>query len=255
MNRSMRRRGGFAMVPLACATLATTAGVGLAEGLLTDRPDFTETSTVIRAGGFQLEGGITRAQEQSDWELAGPELLMRLGLWKRVELRLGAPDAVVSDARTTPLDLDIGEAYLGFKVQLGPDGAPWGAALIPAATFPMGDEEELRGIPELVATWATDLPRNMSLGGIVGYAWLEQADAGEDVLFPTVSLGVPFGENVGAFFEWAAEFSDGVDSAHLFHQGFTFAISPRFQLDLHYGVGLTEPAPDFFLGGGFALGR
>ncbi len=240
----------------ACAAFAILVpGIGRGEGLLTDRPDYTETSTVIAPRGFQFEGGITRAQEGSDWELAAPELLLRMGLARRLELRLGAPDAVVSDASTTPLDLDIGEGYLGFKVQLGRDGAPWGAALIPAVTFPMSDEEDLEAIPEMVATWTTDLPRDMSLGGIVGYAWLEQADAGADVLVPTVSRGIPVADNVGAFFEWAAEFSDGVDSAHLFHQGFTFAISPRFQLDVHYGVGLTEPAPDFFLGAGFAVGR
>ncbi|HYM82198.1 MAG TPA: transporter [Candidatus Limnocylindria bacterium] len=242
------------------ATAVAVAGLVMAievradEELLTDRPDFTETSVVVAPRSFQLEGGLTFESAVDVETLSGAELLLRAGLMKRLELRLGAPDLVhtrVSGAS----DTGLGEAYVGLKLQLGTSGAPNGLALIPAVTFPTDPDASGGTAPELVLTWAHDLPNEWAVGGIVGYAWLEQADRGPDVSFPTVSFARGFAERWGTFFEWAAEFPDGGDASHLAHHGYTYGLGANGQLDVHLGIGLTDTAPDFFLGIGFALRR
>jgi len=59
----------------------------------TDRPDFTESSIVVPPGSLQFENGFTYemgdgAQRTSTY----PETLLRVGLTKRVEARVGLPN-------------------------------------------------------------------------------------------------------------------------------------------------------------------
>lgn len=59
----------------------------------TDRPDFTEASSVVPAGRIQLESGYTFFLDNNDgtrsMQHTFPEWLLRVGLTDRLELRLG----------------------------------------------------------------------------------------------------------------------------------------------------------------------
>jgi outer membrane putative beta-barrel porin/alpha-amylase len=254
----------------AMAVLVVAAGspvYGEEAELLTDRPDFTETSFVVRPGRVQIEGGLTVQWEPRSWRQDSlatlritrygttstlPEALMRVGLLPRLELRLGFPDLVRVPDLEGGNQIQQGDSYLGAKIQLGPDGAPFGFAVIPAVSLPTGGDLVTSDSvdPEIVLTWSRDLGEVWSLGGIVGHA---RSDDGATT-FPTVSLARSLGERTGTFLEWAAELVDGEDS-HLIHHGYTFALGPNAQLDLHGGGGLTDSAPDFFIGAGFAFRR
>ena len=39
----------------------------------------------------------------------------------------------------------------------------------------------------------------------------------------------------------------------MLHHGYTYAITPTSQADVHLGFGLSPAAPDFFLGGGYSI--
>src|SRR5690349_12753983 len=76
--------------------------------LVTDRPDFTESSEVIGKGGFQFESGLSFEADGHDQDRArafsAPAALMRIGLGYRTELRLGGEgmlSEVVGDVRTS----------------------------------------------------------------------------------------------------------------------------------------------------------
>ena len=61
------------------------------EPLATDRPDFTEASSVVGRGRVMLEGGYTFVHDSNNEtrsdEYVLPEFLWRIGLTKNVELR------------------------------------------------------------------------------------------------------------------------------------------------------------------------
>ncbi|HWI17822.1 MAG TPA: hypothetical protein VNT81_08745, partial [Vicinamibacterales bacterium] len=58
--------------------------------IVTDRPDFTESSEVIPARWLQLESGISFEGESLVRGFSAPAALLRIGLGHRAELRLGA---------------------------------------------------------------------------------------------------------------------------------------------------------------------
>jgi hypothetical protein len=224
--------------------------------LATDRPDFTETSYVVPLHSLQVEGGVTYSDEPDGTRvLSGPELLMRYGIGARTELRFGVMDYihVRGEERTS----GFGDAYLGFKQQLAPTGARMAWAVIPAVTIPTGANRLTSDHvdPEIVLTWARDLNETWSVGGIVGYAWLTEDGERNGTLVPTVAFGRPLSERWGMFIEWAAAFPERGGDVHMLHHGYTYGLRKNAQLDVHLGFGLSDAAPDFFIGAGFAFRR
>ncbi|HTE19779.1 MAG TPA: transporter, partial [Armatimonadota bacterium] len=224
--------------------------------LLTDRPDFTESSFVVPLHSLQLEAGFTYTDEAGG---AGqvfnvPELLLRYGFGRRTELRVGVPDFTRSRL-AGGRGSDFGDLYLGIKHQLGPTDAKYGFALIPAVTLPTGGRRVSSGAvdPEMVVTWSKDLSERWAVGGILGFG-LPTVDGERSFnFFPAVSFGRSISARWGTFFEWAAEFPEGGGSSQLLHHGYTYALTPVSQLDLHFGFGITRAAPDFFIGAGYAV--
>src|SRR5437868_5360517 len=60
--------------------------------LVTDRPDFTESSEVVRRGAYQFESGVTFESDVVDGargrSVSAPGSLLRIGLGRRTELRI-----------------------------------------------------------------------------------------------------------------------------------------------------------------------
>lgn len=221
----------------------------------TDRPDFTETSFVVGPRVLQFESGFTWTDEadRSARTLNLSEFLLRYGVGPCTELRVGLPDFIHSTGGGRRSSL-LGDTYLGAKQQLLPSNGRYGLSLIPAISVPTGSGDASSGAvdPELVITWSVDLTDRWSLGGILGNAWVHQQGGRRHHFFPTVALGTSLTDRIGTFVEWAATFEAGGPESHLFHHGYTYALSPSSQLDLHLGVGLSSTAPDFFVGMGYS---
>jgi hypothetical protein len=222
--------------------------------LLTDRPDFTETSVVVPRGSLQLETGFTATDGADGGRiLNAPELLLRYGLGPRTELRLGLPDYLL--ARGHERFGQFGDTYLGVKQQLRPSGARTALALIPAVVLPTGGKRVTshRVDPEFVLAWSQELSAVWSVGGILGLAWPTEQSKRNRTFSPTISFGRTLSSRWETFFEWAAEFPDRGGNVHLFHHGYTYSVTRASQADLHFGFGLSRAAPNFFIGGGFAV--
>ena len=56
-----------------------------------------------------------------------------------------------------------------------------------------------------------------------------------------------------AFVEYAGDFPERGGPRHLLHFGTAFKPTPRQQLDLHLGVGLSSTAVDHFIGVGYSF--
>ena len=70
--------------------------------LVTDRPDFTESSEVVERGAVQIETGFTLESNVSEGEelrgITVPAVLARIGLGHRVEVRFGG-DGICAPGR------------------------------------------------------------------------------------------------------------------------------------------------------------
>ena len=229
-----------------------------AEKLVTDRPDFTESSIVVPVGSFQFEGGLTWESSAGDVRsFSGPEFLLRWGLTSRMEVRIGLPDYVgVWNGQNQS---GFADPSIGTKLQLGPIAEGWDLATVVTVSAPAGEAgfSSDGWDPSVILTTGGGIGGTWSLGSQV---FGELATNGEDrELFwgGTLVLGTSIGSQgiTGSFFELAATIPEEGTTAVSFHHGYIHLLTETLQLDVHGGFGLTETAPDFFIGAGMVYRR
>lgn len=242
----------------------------LAQELVTDRPDQTESAETVPKGHVQLETGWTYRQDDSaGLELERQEVagtLLRLGLTRRWELRVGW-------AGWSRQSLDSGpfrevlqgaeDGELGAKVRLYDEsGARPAVALLFATSLPVGEETigSERFDPSFRLSLSHTLSQRLSLGYNLGMAWgSTEVELGERHTLSrgeyTVALGMTFSDRLGSFVELYGDVaaSDPGPSVHALDGGFTWLLSKTMQLDIAAGVGLSSSAEDWFLGLGFSM--
>lgn len=220
-----------------------------------DRPDFTESSETVERGRFQLETGATRAGFAGDGEeTAVGEVLVRIGLAARWELRLGAGSWVDTAGGADGFD----DASVGFKVKLADAaGSRPDLALLFGATLPTGSSEQTadEAVPEvrLAAAWTP--ARRLGIGANLG--WARAIDAGEryDELSWSVAAGLALAADWGAFLELYGYSREelGGDPTVTVDFGVTRLLHQHLQLDARLGFALDDgggAAAEWFAGVG-----
>lgn len=252
---------------ICAALLLVTAAVGSAQtlspapDLVTDRPDFTESSEVVGHRIVQIESGLTLEQtDRQTRQVTAPQVLVRVGLGPRFEFRL-AGDGFVSQSVQTPSgpvrtsgrsDLEIGGKFRFADA----DRAGVDMAVIPFLSLPTASNGfSSHGYdPGFKLTAARDLPRGFGLSGNlnvadvtseVGRAWEREA---------SVSLGHALGGPFGAYWETYGTLA-GRRCDCTVNTGVTLALGANGQLDLEVGRGISGRAQDWFVGLGFAVRR
>jgi outer membrane putative beta-barrel porin/alpha-amylase len=251
-------------VPLA-APLAAQDFSGLPDALVTDRPDFTESTSTIPVGHYQLEGGYTFTTQGDEDSSSLGELLLRIGVGERMEARLGIGsfgriDTGVSGASTLS---GYEDPAIGIKIRLNeadpnllPPGRPHMALLL-STSVPVGSDEltsdEWQPEGKLALGW--DLNDWLSLSSNLIYAYPSEGEEHFSQFAATLSASFSLANRLGAFFEgygFSKESRDGSSTSYL-NTGFTFQLSNDVQLDVRVGKGLDDPSPNWFAGFGGAV--
>ncbi|MGE3799662.1 MAG: transporter [Candidatus Kapaibacterium sp.] len=279
-NHSDWRSGWIALLVTLILSPSLVVGQGVeGEELVTDRPDQTESASTIAPGSVQIEAGveisvnefvdISGGADSTDTEkkLTAPALLVRVGLFDGVELRIGGSWISQNfdprnDCRQTifPLppcnyysDLSgLGDISVGGKVRLMKgDGLSPQVALLAHLTLPVGADgiapEVL--VPDIRLAMAHDLSETFSLGYNIGGAWEDEEFTG----LYTVALGLGLTDAFGCFFELYGNGPWEENPEHSFDSGLTWLVTNNVQLDIASGIGLTEEAEDLFLGAGLSV--
>jgi hypothetical protein len=213
-------------------------------GLITDRPDFTESGVVVPLGHVQAELGVTSEWANDSLLASGPELLVRWTPLNRFELRVGVPNYVTGD-RTS----GFGDASLGAKAQLGPVGA-WDVAAIIETSVPIGEDSlSSNCFDPLVLLIAGRDIGPVSLGAQAEASWTEPGLGSGG----TLVVGLGLSERVGAFLELAVSNEAEAGAVVFLHHGYTLFATPTLQFDLHGALGLTDASPEFLLGAGLSV--
>lgn len=237
--------------------------------LVSDRPDFTESTETVLSGRVQLELGYTFTYDSENGERerrhTAPEALIRIGVLENFELRIGWEGYAWTDTKTHERS-DSGRTFhredssagandvsIGLKLKLAEQSEmrPH-LGLIAAVSIPSGSADLSSGDvdPEVVLAWAYDLSEAVSVAGNLGVgAPTEDADRFVQT-FGSVALGVGLTDRVGMYAEYFGVFpnADRSDCAHTFNAGLTWLLHEDLQLDVRAGAGLNEEADDFFTG-------
>jgi hypothetical protein len=227
------------------------------EALVTDRPDFTESTQTVAPGLVQIEAGLTYTDTGLDqFEL--PEALFRIGLIENLELRIEVPNYTTVDTPGDNVD-GFSDGSIGVKVHLADqNGALPDLGLIASASLPVGKEafSSDNVDPTLTLAWAYDLDSGYSIGGNVG---VTSSDGGGDDRFLetaySFAAGIPLTESWSAYVEYygLSFLSSDEDSEHYMNGGFTYLVNNNLQLDWRIGFGLTDNSDDLFTGAGLSV--
>lgn len=239
--------------------------------ITTDRPDQTESSSVLFPGFGQIEMGYTHSEVDEDGvdreRDAAPELLLRYGLSERLELRFGLSGHAWEETRYddgTPTGNVEGweDSEAGFKYALWAENPSCfipEAALLAHLSLPSGADRHSteRADPSFRFLFSNTLSEEASLSYNLGAAWETGEDnfGGRDTLSVfqyTVSLGRSLTDRLGMYVELFGDIPMSVDAkpAHSIDGGFTYLLADNFQLDVSTGAGLSEAAEDWFVGAG-----
>lgn len=227
----------------------------LAEEMVTDRPDATESSSVIKPGFIQAELGwlYTKSGDIKTHEL--PQTLFRIGVVDRVELRLGwggyqnATSAGGADG--------VGDFELGAKVYIAEEqgGLPE-IALLGGISVPSGDDDVSSNEvdPAFRFSFSHTLSDTFSLGYNLGAEWATEDGSTLSSFVYTAALGAGLTESIGAYVEFFGDVGMSASGeAHSFDGGFTYLLRENLQLDAFAGVGLSDDADDWFVGTGMSF--
>ena len=240
--------------------IVATSGTGIVAAqspdLVTDRPDQTESATVVPKGLVQVETGylFTRDGNVDSYEVPGT--LFRIGLGGRLELRLGHAGAIGGGGKH-----GAGDTNVGVKVNLleGRDGPKPELAILGGLSFPTGDHGfSSDGIdPSFLFSFAHALSPKLSLGYNIGMSWESFSDQSSRDAFILYSLvlGVGVTDRLSTFLELFGDRQNtGVTATGVsIDGGLTFLLTDNVQLDVYVGKGLREPADDVFVGTGLSF--
>ncbi len=247
----------FVLTPLLLLTWGT-AGVASAQSpeLVTDRPDQTESATVVPRGLLQVETGLLIARESQARRYELPGTLVRIGVGGRTELRVGHT-GMVGGAGSR----GAGDSEIGAKVNLIAQPDRWRPelAILGALSLPTGDDGFSSGgvDPSFLVAFSNDLSPRVALGYNVGAAWESSPDRparATSVLFSS-SLGFSPTDRVGTFLEFfGARQTTGAEGTGLsVDAGVTFMLTPTIQIDAYAGKRLHGSADDRFVGTGLSF--
>ena len=248
-----------AQQPVMAAPFAAPRG-GVPE-LVTDRPDFTESSEIIERGSLQFESGVNYESDAESGLLSrafsAPTALLRIGLGHRAELRVGADGLVTTSVAGSRVS-GYSDVELGAKIRLF-DQRSLGVdlAVLPMVSLPTGSDDFSSGAadPTVKITWARDLPAGFGLSGNVNASSISEDGRRFHQQALSASLGHDLVAGFGSYVEvyGFSKMSPDDGRGVTVDGGVSHLIGGDIQFDIETGRGLTAAAPDWFIGVGIAI--
>jgi hypothetical protein len=241
------------------------------EPLESDRPDFTESSTTVGYRRLQIESGYTFTQaiagDPSHNSHDLPELLVRYGLAERLELRVAWDEGIVFDRyidRTSGrvvTESGSSDMDFGFKYAISRQDK-WRPqmAVIVSVSAPVGapSQSSRQVDPRVDYLYSWEFTKKLSLNCSTGNQWTAESGDHYSLFFQSASVEYELTKKLHMFNEWYVllrrDFADNRPQ-HYYDGGFTYLVTPNFQLDWRAGVGLSNAADGFFTGCGFVIRR
>ena len=262
----MRMNRTFTMQTLAGLTLgvAFSAQAQVPTGelpeMITDRPDYTESVEVVGRAVIQTEHGITLDREGDVHSLSTPEVLLRIGVSKRVELRFGS-DGFLMEHGSEGIFKGRADTEIGAKIAIFEQKGRFRPAfsIIPILSLPSRDEHfSSSGYdPTVKLAWSRDLPAGFSLGGNVNFSSLTESEGRFLQTAASWSLGHDLPAGFGAYWEvfGFSPWEKGGKASWIANSGITHGLGKNAQIDVRGGKRMTEAGPNWFAGVGFAVRR
>ena len=231
--------------------------------LVTDRPDQTESSSVVPLKSLQVETGFVLENKNNDHNkiksYAYNTTLLRYGLLSNLELRLGLEylgNKIKNISSGTEENYSgLSPLHAGFKVNISAEkGWMPEIAFMGAMELPFTANEFYR--PSYPAAnmrfaFSHTLSDRLELGYNLGVEW--DGDSAVPDYFYSIALGAAITDKLGMFLEAYGLIQEENEGEHLLDMGFTYLITPNLQFDISGGIGLNNQTIDNFLSAGLTV--
>ena len=227
-----------------------------AQDLSGDRPTFTPSPLVVPKGLLQLEAGYTVADASNVTVHSVGEVLLRIGLTKPIELRVGWLGYVWLDEFGTTTNSGANDGSLSIKWTIKSASSHGGTdiGMLLGTSVPLGAANIGTGDWEpgatLVLGWG--LTEWLSLTTSIGYAYRSVARR-FDQGFVSASFSAATSPHLSFFLEGYGFNKEqaGGSLSFLTDAGVILALGERWLLDARAGIGLGDASTDVFGGIGF----
>ncbi|AWH86059.1 hypothetical protein HYN59_13470 [Flavobacterium album] len=209
----------------------------------TDRPDHTETASIVPAGRFQSESGFQLTKTDKDAkEFFLPQTLWKFGLNDRVELRLITE--LTYNKYKDSIDTGLSPVTVGFKVNLFKE-----KGLLPETSFiahlvlPKVASKDLKAnllAPELLFLFDNELSDKASLGYNIGVKW--DGESPDPIYAYTFAPDFKLNDKCKVFVESYGYLPEHQHPEHWVDGGFIWLVTSNLQLDIAGSYELTSNA-------------
>ena len=229
--------------------------------IVTDRPDQTESPSLVPKGGLQVELGAAIENDKVEnikvTNYTYTTALIKYGINENFELRLIneylGSRTKLNESNVT-LTNGISPLALGVKIKIAEEKGFWPqTSFIGHINLKSGSSEFA---PHYTAadfrfTFAHTLSEKFSLSYNLGAEW--NGETPDAAFLYTLSVGYVITPRLGAFIESYSLFPEGYEGDHRIDAGLTFKFTPVVQWDISGGVGLNDIAPDSFISTGISF--
>jgi hypothetical protein len=230
--------------------------------MVTDRPDQTESSSVVPLKYLQIETGFVMTSNETDFAknkfFALNTTLLRYGLSRNFELRLGLEylqeKHEFKSHDSTNTNNGFGPLHLGFKIKINEENG-----IIPEIAFLGGFNLPFTANTEFKPTnvganmrfaFNHTLSDRFSIGYNLGARW--DGEQASPSYFYSLVLGIGITEKLGMFVESYGLLNSNTFPENMLDAGFTYSIRNNLQVDISGGIGINEDAIDNFISAGLS---
>ncbi|RMB56462.1 transporter [Dokdonia sinensis] len=230
--------------------------------MVTDRPDATESPSVVPAGSLQVEtGAFTTTFENNNVEervWGYNTTLLRYGILDNLELRVGwnfeETQVSINDNQLDDVLSGFSPLLFGAKIAIAqekdwkPQIALLGHLYLP---FTAGEDYKPESTQaDFRFAFSHTLSERSGIAYNIGGQWT--GDDPRIAYIYTLSYGYAITSKLGAYAEVYGDLPEDNSANHLWDVGLTYAIAPLVQLDATVGRSFTE-GQDLFLSAGVSF--
>jgi len=236
---SLMKIGLMTVLILACSSLVYGQDDNT---VVPDRPSFSTGSHIVPAGRIQIEGGANRRRfgDTSGYEIG--DLLVRAGLFSRVEFRAGLP-TYIETHDTQSRESGWSDTTIEGKILLksGDKGA---VSLMPSLILPTGTRSVAEHVFQPGGTLISDvnISKKIVVTSNFGYFWLSSDAQRYNLTFAVSTLNYAPARSVSIYSEFYV-----LNRQHGWLQryaatGIQWTAKKRIAFDLSAGFGLSNHA-------------
>jgi hypothetical protein len=242
-------------IAFAILLLSFSASAQQSKQIETDRPGETQSPSIVPAKKFQVEAGIRKEENESDYSILHPTALLRYGLLKRLEVRAELTGEThkftdINDALT-----GLNPVELGFKLMLKEGkGASPAISLLSQFAIPKlssKDFETPNVLPEVRLAFLNEFNQKFGLQYNLGARWDEPGNP-PGWLY-TLSPNYELTDRIHVFVEVYGEVRKNEKPEHVVDASIAWLLTDNLQLDVNGGTGISENAPKYVISAGVSV--